>query len=53
MIKTYSLTSSGASIGFHPLLQDMIVTHQAWCKPQKKEKEPFTFARKLRRAVAG
>jgi hypothetical protein len=42
-IQTYSLTSTGASIGLHPLLSDLISSQRTWSKPQKK-KEPFTFA---------
>jgi hypothetical protein len=42
-IQTYSLTSTGASIGLHPLLTDLITSQRTWSKPQKK-KEPFTYA---------
>jgi hypothetical protein len=42
VVQTYCLTSSGASIGLHPLLRDLIASQTAWSKPQKK-KEPFTF----------
>jgi hypothetical protein len=42
-IQTYCLTSSGASLGLHPLLRDLIASQSTWSKPQKK-KEPFTFA---------
>jgi hypothetical protein len=42
-IQTYSLTSTGASLGLHPLLSDLIASQRTWSKPQKK-KEPFTFA---------
>jgi hypothetical protein len=43
VVKSYSLTASGASLGLHPLLSDLIATTRTWSKPQKK-KEPFTFA---------
>jgi hypothetical protein len=42
-IQTYCLTSSGASLGLHPLLRDLIASQSTWSKPQTK-KEPFTFA---------
>ena len=42
-IPTYCLTASGASLGLHPLLRDLIASQRTWSKPQKK-KEPFTFA---------
>jgi hypothetical protein len=42
-IQTSCLTASGASLGLHPLLRDLIASQRTWSKPQKK-KEPFTFA---------
>jgi hypothetical protein len=41
-VPLYTISSSGASTGYHPILSNILQLQAAWSRPHSK-KEPFTF----------